>query len=229
MFNSPQTISVIEFSPSNSLDFIQLDSCNKTSFAAKEIKAKAAINGSYFDISNCVPTTYINISGKEMSVDNPKESFRVNGILVIKDYKLEIHNIDSIAAMIEGCNNNYKIASSGPLLIENNKVQHYLDFSNFFQRHPRSAIALKNDDKIMFIVVDGRNSKNAAGITINEFSFLLKQLDCKSAINLDGGGSSTLWFSDIGIVNNPSDNMIFDKNGERNVVNLFISSNDPIH
>ena len=81
----------------------------------------------------------------------------------------------------------------------------------------------------MFIVVDGRNSKNAAGITINEFSFLLKQLDCKSAINLDGGGSSTLWFSDIGIVNNPSDNMIFDKNGERNVVNLFISSNDPIH
>ena len=102
LFNSPQTISVIEFSPSNSLDFIQLDSCNKTSFAAKEIKAKAAINGSYFDISNCVPTTYINISGKEMSVDKPKESFRVNGILVIKDYKLEIHNIDSIAAMIEG-------------------------------------------------------------------------------------------------------------------------------
>ena len=71
------------------------------------------------------------------------------------------------------------------------------------------------------IVVDGRFPGQAAGMTIGELIYLVRQLGLYSALNLDGGGSSTLWCEEAGVVNRPSDNRRFDHEGERRVTNCI--------
>ena len=59
--------------------------------------------------------------------------------------------------------------------------------------HPRSAIAINKDKtKVWFIVVDGRQKNYSKGISLDELGKLLIQFGAYNAINLDGGGSSTL-------------------------------------
>ena len=59
---------------------------------------------------------------------------------------------------------------------------------------------------------------------IPELAHLIRILGGKDALNLDGGGSTTLWLSgaaDNGIVNYPCDNKRFDHVGERKVPNIL--------
>jgi hypothetical protein len=70
-------------------------------------------------------------------------------------------------------------------------------------RHPRSALGW-NADAFFLIVVDGRRAGWSVGMTIPELAAFAKTLGCTEAINLDGGGSSTLWLKD-GVMNLPSD------------------------
>ena len=75
----------------------------------------------------------------------------------------------------------------------------------FFKRHPRAFIGITPDNQIMMVVVDGRFKKHSVGMSIDELSYLAKQLGMRDALNLDGGGSSTLWNNKTGIVNHPYD------------------------
>ena len=91
-------------------------------------------------------------------------------------------------------------------------------------KHPRSAICLTEEGKILFVTVDGRSPENAVGINIPELAHLLHVLGGKDALNLDGGGSTALWLSgapEEGIVNFPCDNRNYDHQGERKVANFL--------
>ena len=70
-------------------------------------------------------------------------------------------------------------------------------------RHPRSMIGW-NSRYLFFIVVDGRQPKLSIGMTYPEMAALVKGYGCTDAIELDGGGSSTVWAMDK-ILNSPSD------------------------
>jgi hypothetical protein len=84
------------------------------------------------------------------------------------------------------------------------------------QRHPRSAIGISRDSTtILFVVVDGRRPWSV-GMTLVELADQLLALGAYQAMNLDGGGSSTLWVRGS-IVNYPSDAA-----GERSVGNALI-------
>ena len=63
-----------------------------------------------------------------------------------------------------------------------------------FERHPRSAVAW-NENYFFFIEVDGRQNKLSAGMTLAELSDYMLKLGCTDALNLDGGGSSTIWLN----------------------------------
>jgi exopolysaccharide biosynthesis protein len=81
---------------------------------------------------------------------------------------------------------------------------------------------------LILISVDGRSPKQAEGINILELTHLLKVLGVEYALNLDGGGSTTLWSKDApenGVLNMPSDNKKFDHFGERKISNLIIIKN----
>lgn len=76
--------------------------------------------------------------------------------------------------------------------------------------HPRTAVAKLRDGKFLMITVDGR-SESSGGIGLEDLAKLLLELGATDAMNLDGGGSTTM-FLDGKVVNQPSD-----KEGERKV------------
>jgi exopolysaccharide biosynthesis protein len=82
------------------------------------------------------------------------------------------------------------------------------------RRHPRTAVCTTPDSTVVFTTVDGRHDE-AAGLTLKELSHLLLSFGCHDALNLDGGGSTTMWTSKDGVVNHPSDNDRFDSDGQR--------------
>ena len=69
---------------------------------------------------------------------------------------------------------------------------------------PRSAIGIGKDEKLYLIAVDGRKPDYSVGLTLKELAEILKKLDLQEAINLDGGGSTTL-VADGGIINTLSE------------------------
>jgi large repetitive protein len=71
-------------------------------------------------------------------------------------------------------------------------------------RHPRTAIGVRADGTIVLAVVDGRQEGYSVGMTLRETANLMRELGTVDALNLDGGGSTTL-VTAAGIVNRPSD------------------------
>ena len=88
-------------------------------------------------------------------------------------------------------------------------------------RHPRTAIAKTEDNHILLITVDGRREGVSEGMTARELTIFIKNwLKSQYALNLDGGGSTTMCVKGQGdassnVVNYPCDNGKFDHDGER--------------
>lgn len=60
--------------------------------------------------------------------------------------------------------------------------------------NPRTAFGVISPLHFLFVVSDGRTDENV-GLSLLELAGLMKDLGCVSAYNLDGGGSSTIWFN----------------------------------
>ena len=109
-------------------------------------------------------------------------------------------------------------------LISELHYEHYLKHQGV--RHPRTAVAVTKEGRLLLITVDGRNAK-ALGMSAKELTkFLVRYFNPKGAMNIDGGGSTMMWVKGQvpnGIVNYPTDNKKFDHYGQRRVETaLFI-------
>jgi exopolysaccharide biosynthesis protein len=112
------------------------------------------------------------------------------------------------------------ITNGVPQLIKDGKVditweQEKTTKSFVETRHPRTAVAKLKDGKFLMITVDGR-SESSGGIGLYDLANYLLSLGAIDAMNLDGGGSSTM-FVDGKVVNHPSD-----KEGERKVSDALL-------
>ncbi len=98
------------------------------------------------------------------------------------------------------------VLGGNPVLIYNGRLQSQdLQGSGaFFARQPRTALGITADGRMLLVVVDGRQSGYSVGMTLGELAELMNSLGARSAINLDGGGSSTMWLNGQR-VNRPSD------------------------
>lgn len=72
-------------------------------------------------------------------------------------------------------------------------------------RQPRTAVGATADGKLILLVCDGRNMRGSAGFTLAELADKLIELGAVDAVNLDGGGSSTMVGSDGKVLNRPCD------------------------
>ena len=89
-------------------------------------------------------------------------------------------------------------------------------------RHPRVAVALTGDNDLLLVVVDGRWA-TSAGMSAKELTlFLAKHFNPRWALNMDGGGSSTMYIKgygaeDTNVLNHPTDNRRYDHYGQRRI------------
>ncbi|MCH4887292.1 phosphodiester glycosidase family protein [Acidaminobacter sp. JC074] len=108
----------------------------------------------------------------------------------------------------------YQGVSFIPILIQKGeKIELPSTWAN--TKHPRTIIGQYANDDLIVIVVDGRQGDYSAGITLERLQDKLLELGVKDAYNLDGGGSTAMYFKGQ-ILNKPSDGH------ERPVANNFI-------
>lgn len=93
-----------------------------------------------------------------------------------------------------------------PTLIEGGQVvtKNVYGSSAFFSRNPRTGVGTTPDGKILLVTVDGRQPRYSVGMTLEELSDLFVSLGADYALNLDGGGSTTMVVNGA-IKNRPSD------------------------
>ncbi len=158
---------------------------------AKQSNANIAINAGFFKISldktkDGQPSGTLIIKGKVYQVKNYKQA-----LVVITDGRLTITqaNPKKIATPISS------IVSGIPMLIKNGKISQDITgkTSNFYlSRHARTAMGVRADGHIVIVIAEqGINKTN--GLTLPALANLMQSLKCQYAINLDGGGSSTLY------------------------------------
>lgn len=236
LFNANQYISFVEIknhkkAPGFFIGYDKKDLITTSTFAKKH-HAFAAINGTFFDIKNGGSVDFIKVNdtiiNQNRQEKNNKRALHHKAAVVINNYQLAIKKWDGTDQW-ENNLSDKNMMLSGPLLMLNNEKE-VLDSVPFNKlRHPRTAVGVKPNGNVLLLTVDGRQG-NSAGMSLFELAKIMQWLGCSSAINLDGGGSTTLWakdYGDNGVVNHPSDNKKWDHEGERKVANVIFIKGKP--
>lgn len=226
-FDSKQSINLIEFDLNTAdagLTVAYSDSALiKTSELARKNGALAAVNGSFFNVDAGGAVVFLKIDGEIITRGAvSRRLYSESGGIALD----ENGNPAIIPRPEEGWLNAEEptILGSGPLLMINGEHRR-LNNDPFNQnRHPRTAAGITEDNRFLLVTVDGRSSE-AYGMSTPELREFLESLGAVSALNLDGGGSTTMWIhgqGETGVVSYPSDNGWFDHNGERGVANAVL-------
>lgn len=230
MFNSKQIISLFTLQKKTSEKFhIEFDYSNSelktTSTFGKVNNAIAAINGGFFDMNKGGSVTYFERNDTVISRNRSTElkwavpDSLVNGAIVIKkDFNIAIEPANS-EQYYEQSNQEAAVLVTGPLLLQNSEILKLPNMAFSNKRHPRTCLC-ETEESLVFVTIDGRGDE-AQGLNLHEVQQFLLDLGCVNAINLDGGGSSTMWLKAEGIVNFPSDSI-----GERAVANALLLVNN---
>ncbi|HEX2628618.1 MAG TPA: phosphodiester glycosidase family protein, partial [Chitinophagaceae bacterium] len=109
----------------------------------------------------------------------------------------------------------------GPVLVQDGQIkitnEEELKFYGkaINDKHPRTAMGYTNNGKLIILVVEGRHEKIAEGATLTQLAQIFKDIGCKEALNLDGGGSSCM------LVNGKETIRVSDAAGQRPVPAVF--------
>lgn len=152
----------------------------------------------------------------------PSDGYVISASGTFRQKILEAAKLGQKVAVRSGSNfyGSEDIVAGVPQLIKNGKIdisweQEKASRSFVETRHPRTAVAILKDDKFLMVTVDGR-SETSGGIGLYDLAEYLLELGAVNAMNLDGGGSTTMYL-DGKVVNTPSD-----KEGERKIGDALI-------
>ncbi|NLH23524.1 MAG: phosphodiester glycosidase family protein [Bacteroidales bacterium] len=238
LFHSNQFISVLVIRNSFRFDILADTTLVLTSDFVEYAEALAGINGSFFAWdAPWKSVNYLRVDGNELApnrvLQDGNRTFRQSGCIAVSDKgRLSIHALPQHVMdtydqdLWEKELTAEDIISSGPVLREAGKDVPVIDNAFNKARHPRTAVGIRRGGRVLMVVVDGRAAE-AAGMTMQELQHVLRWLRAWDAINLDGGGSSTLCVrknsrQPVSVVNHPSDNKLFDNQGERRVANVLV-------
>lgn len=159
-----------------------------TSSMASRNNAILAINGDYYGYRD---TGYVLRNG---TIYRNTPSTDTDALVIDDQGDFSIVNQSNIS--LESIQNAYQVFSFGPTLVNNGEI--VVDTNTEVQQsassNPRTAIAQVGKNHYLIIVSEGRTSESK-GLTLYELASLFKDLGATTAYNLDGGGSSTLYFN----------------------------------
>lgn len=194
----------------------------RTDDFAERYDAVMAINGGYFDMNDGGSVTYFEENDTLVSSTKTRgQSWAIprrlltGAIIIYKDGKLAIDRAQDAEHYLAS-KEEQQVLVTGPLLMRNGKKVKLPPANMSRDIHPRSCLCI-GDDFVTFMTVDGRQSK-AKGANLYDLQWYAEQIGCRDAINLDGGGSTTLVVEGCGIVNSPSD-----FTGPRPVANAIVA------
>lgn len=143
-----------------------------------------------------IPEDCIVLSGSGMCARNI-ENWLIPGATVTLGFKLNPPEWGNVIEAVGG----------GPWLVKDGRIHVDAAEQGFKPdvsagANPRTAIGITSDGKIVMSTVDGRQSISK-GVSLAQLAEIMLAEGCKEAINLDGGGSTTMATSS-GILNSPS-------------------------
>jgi exopolysaccharide biosynthesis protein len=199
----------------------------KLSSQVENSKAIAAVNGGFFNIKEGGSVTYIRTAGKILETDTARRWSRnsnMTGSFLVDATGKVLLDSARTNSWYDTHPEYSEVLVTGPLLLKGEGKSALPATSLVTVRHPRTAIGKSGKNKIILLTLDGR-TKEARGLTLHELTDLLISFGCSDALNLDGGGSTTMWIQGKpfnGVVNMPCDNKKFDHEGERAVSDIIV-------
>ena len=225
LFDYPQTISMLEIDLDKAdVSFLvsyEISLAKTTSDRAMAANALAAINGTFFNTSTGVSRHFLKCNGSVVATTQTNEfSTRATGAFCAKGERVEIKKWSSSEEAAQG-GDYQQVVVSGPLMMDDGRD--VAMWANTFttDTHPRTCVATTDDNRVLFIVFDGRLDE-AKGVNLYDLRFFARQMGATDALNLDGGGSSTLYVQAYGVINHPCDNGKYDHDGERAVPSVLM-------
>ena len=138
-------------------------------------------------------------------------------LVIYEDGRLEVieEAVSDASALAEA--GAVQIFSFGPGLIRSGEitVTEGSEVEQSMQSNPRTAIGQIGDLHYLLVVSDGR-TEESEGLTLLELAQVMEEYGCQTAYNLDGGGSSTMWFMGE-VINHPTNGW---RDGERSISDI---------
>ena len=159
----------------------------------RDVNVIAAINGDFHNTSTGEPAGILVMNGVLGHKPNARPFFAIlkDGTAAIMDAGSSLDNVQ------EAIGGGHILVRDGKNVAPNDKLQ------------PRTAIGIKADGSVVMFIVDGRQAPSSRGMNYPELAAAMIALGCVEALELDGGGSSTLLAqreasSDLECRNSPS-------------------------
>lgn len=198
---------------------VAADGCAPPAETAAAVGAVVAINGGFFDAS-CDPVSFLKIDGTLHASHTQRRSVlgvRDDGSLVMgtvapgSDWPAVRHGLGGLP----------RVLTDGAIDVRTTAESVSEAFAR--ARHPRSGVGIDPAGNLVLVAGDGR-TPGARGLTLAELGAALQELGAESGVNVDGGGSTSLWVAGEpfgGVVSYPSDNGQHDHRGARAVANIL--------
>ncbi len=174
-----------------------------TSAIAEDHNAIFAINGDYYGFRD---TGIVIRNGVVYRDDGARQ-----GLAFYKDGTVKVYDETATTAEQLIADGVWNTLSFGPSLLDNGQIAsgiEDMEVDTNFGNHsiqgeqPRTAVGVIDENHLVFVVVDGRSPGYSAGVTMTGLAQIMKDLGATTAYNVDGGGSSTMYFNGS-LVNNP--------------------------
>ena len=172
----------------------------KTSVTAADNDAILAVNGDYYGANS---SGYV-IRNGVVYRDTVRENSNNGDLAIYKDGSFKIIYEDQISAEQLVKDGVINLLAFGPALVENGEIAvgKNQEVGQAMASNPRTAIGIIDENHYIIVVSDGRTSESK-GLSLYQMAEVMKSYGVKTAYNLDGGGSSTLYFNGQ-VINKPT-------------------------
>ncbi|ACZ23160.1 exopolysaccharide biosynthesis protein [Sanguibacter keddieii DSM 10542] len=174
-----------------------------TSDIAADNDAVFAVNGDYYGFRD---TGIVIRNGVVYRDEGARQ-----GLAFYTDGHVEVYDETATTADQLVADGVWNTLSFGPALLEDGEVLSGIEDvevdtnignHSIQGEQPRTAVGVVDDNHLVFVVVDGRSPGYSAGVTMTGLAEIMQGLGATTAYNLDGGGSSTMYFGGE-LVNDP--------------------------